>query len=391
MSKVGLHNYEEFFIDYHEGNLSPDQMKELESFVLMHPELQEEFDLLGDAKLTAPKVRMDNDWVNSLKKPVTHSASDDDKLVELLEGDLDEAERDQLMFRIENEEALKREWSLIKSVQLSPEAINYPNKKELKAGLHCMPAFMESKLEGWNNELKLKADTAIVYAESSALKRSVRVVPLFNRVVQFTAAAAAVLLVWMIWPDQSPTARRSMLSSNDNTEWRVVNTSSDDLNEQEGSTDDPASTNSNTNTVFFAHEESAPIKRNANRDQAPSKLTLRSHTLIAQKDHEKQVKGLEEELETPDEIYYASAGNTDHLKPAENNVLTLGQFAKQKLNQTLVQAKEPEEGLILALLDRTAEKISENTATQVDLDVHKASEGEKGKFRLSIGKLEIRR
>ncbi|MBO6026860.1 MAG: hypothetical protein J6P73_06395 [Bacteroidales bacterium] len=49
--KTNLENYEERFVDYMEGQLSPDEMKEVEAFVASHPELEEDFKLFCSSKL----------------------------------------------------------------------------------------------------------------------------------------------------------------------------------------------------------------------------------------------------------------------------------------------------------------------------------------------------
>lgn len=59
--KTNLQNYEERFVDYMEGQLSPDEMREVETFVTHHPELEEDFRLFAISKLEPdPKVRYEN-------------------------------------------------------------------------------------------------------------------------------------------------------------------------------------------------------------------------------------------------------------------------------------------------------------------------------------------
>jgi len=43
MSKINRHNYEEFFLDYHEGNLSGEQKAMVILFVESNDDLLEEF------------------------------------------------------------------------------------------------------------------------------------------------------------------------------------------------------------------------------------------------------------------------------------------------------------------------------------------------------------
>ena len=52
-SSIGPDNYELYFIEYHDSELNPDQETETLDFLKRHPELQEEFNLIGKAKLEA--------------------------------------------------------------------------------------------------------------------------------------------------------------------------------------------------------------------------------------------------------------------------------------------------------------------------------------------------
>ena len=42
-------NYEVYFIDYMDGNLSERERAEVEAFLLVHPDLQEQLDGMGEA------------------------------------------------------------------------------------------------------------------------------------------------------------------------------------------------------------------------------------------------------------------------------------------------------------------------------------------------------
>lgn len=50
--KTNMENYEERFVDYMEGQLDAAEMKEVEAFVALHPELEEDFKLFCSSKLT---------------------------------------------------------------------------------------------------------------------------------------------------------------------------------------------------------------------------------------------------------------------------------------------------------------------------------------------------
>ena len=48
--KTNLENYEERFVDYMEGQLDATEMKEVEAFVALHPELEEDFRLFCSSR-----------------------------------------------------------------------------------------------------------------------------------------------------------------------------------------------------------------------------------------------------------------------------------------------------------------------------------------------------
>ena len=47
-------NYEIYFIDYMDGNLSERERAEVEAFLLVHPDLQEQLDGMGEVRLEVP-------------------------------------------------------------------------------------------------------------------------------------------------------------------------------------------------------------------------------------------------------------------------------------------------------------------------------------------------
>ncbi|MFI5170993.1 MAG: hypothetical protein ACHQFW_01305 [Chitinophagales bacterium] len=53
--KINLNNYEEWMIDYIEGNLSEVQKKELMEFLEFHPELKNDLELFGQTRITPDK------------------------------------------------------------------------------------------------------------------------------------------------------------------------------------------------------------------------------------------------------------------------------------------------------------------------------------------------
>lgn len=68
--KTNLENYEERFVDYMEGQLSADEMHEVEAFVAQHPELEEDFKLFCSTKLE-PDTHVVYTKKESLMRPST--------------------------------------------------------------------------------------------------------------------------------------------------------------------------------------------------------------------------------------------------------------------------------------------------------------------------------
>ncbi len=56
---INQHNYEAFFLDYSEGNLSPEEVAELMLFLEQHPELKAELEAFEPIELVAPTVVFD--------------------------------------------------------------------------------------------------------------------------------------------------------------------------------------------------------------------------------------------------------------------------------------------------------------------------------------------
>ena len=68
--KTNLENYEERFVDYMEGQLDADEMREVEAFVAQHPELEEDFKLFCGSKLV-PDTSVVYTKKESLMQPAT--------------------------------------------------------------------------------------------------------------------------------------------------------------------------------------------------------------------------------------------------------------------------------------------------------------------------------
>ena len=57
--KISKNNYESFFIDYLDGNLSDSQIREIEAFLMNHDDLREEFEGLEKILLKPDNIKYD--------------------------------------------------------------------------------------------------------------------------------------------------------------------------------------------------------------------------------------------------------------------------------------------------------------------------------------------
>jgi hypothetical protein len=159
---IDINNYEQYFLDHLEGNLSPEQERELSVFLKAHPELKqllEDFDA-GPVPAAEPIIFHKK---NNLRKTIhptahIHENNAEEWMVSSLEGLLNEAE-----------------------------------EKELSVFLAANPVF-DRGMESLRKTV-LKADTSIIFPDKNRLKKKAPVLAL-SRAAWVSALAAAVLLLF---------------------------------------------------------------------------------------------------------------------------------------------------------------------------------------------------
>lgn len=219
MEKIDLHNYEAFLLDYLEGNLDEAGRAELKLFALTHPELEIDLDNFDLPVFDAEDLAFDAK--DQLKK-TDADLLQNDALLRYIEGDLNEAERQELELKLLTDKALSAELAGYKKTILQADASETFTGK---SGLlkteddlllsNTLIAYYENQLpeagrkafelelagnEGLAKELallattRLVADTSVVYPNKAELKKSARVIALFSA-RSLSAMAAAVLLL----------------------------------------------------------------------------------------------------------------------------------------------------------------------------------------------------
>jgi hypothetical protein len=127
---INQSNYEEWFVLYMDDELSASQKEMVDRFLLLHPHLQEELDLLLSTKLPA------DDVVFFDKSSLTAGAMKlnivDESLLLYIDNELSPAEQKRVEETIASNADLGLQHQLLQKTKLdASEVIPYPDKKEL--------------------------------------------------------------------------------------------------------------------------------------------------------------------------------------------------------------------------------------------------------------------
>jgi hypothetical protein len=129
MRRIDRYNYEEFFLDYLEGNLNDSEKKNLESFLAINPDLKEELDEMCLIELEEENITFDK---SSLKQ-IPFETDFEDFCVAKLEGDLEQEEEIAFTKYLNDDLIGKAQYQLYEKTKLTADFdIIYPDKEELK-------------------------------------------------------------------------------------------------------------------------------------------------------------------------------------------------------------------------------------------------------------------
>jgi hypothetical protein len=131
---INKNNYEAFFLDYHEGNLSPQQVADLLLYLEQHPQLKEEFESFENITFQdLNAIEFENK--NELKRVtgLTPSESWDEVMIASVEGILTQEEILLLNKQLSIDAKLQYEFLLYQKTKLAADvSIVFENKKDLK-------------------------------------------------------------------------------------------------------------------------------------------------------------------------------------------------------------------------------------------------------------------
>lgn len=123
-------NYEEAFLSYIDGELSAEGMAAVEAFVLLHPDLQQELDILLSTKLDSEVVvcyEKESLLADNMKVTIT-----DEDLLLYIDNELSREQKSKVESRLAADIQYNYEHQLLLSAKLAADQnIVYPNKADL--------------------------------------------------------------------------------------------------------------------------------------------------------------------------------------------------------------------------------------------------------------------
>lgn len=131
---INRHNYEEYFILYLDNELSSDQRRGVEEFARLHPDLQEELELLQQTKFIP-----DEQVIFSQKEELLFSgvssfisiSNYEEWLVAYIDNELTPEQRTAVEIFAGQHINVQKELELFQQTRLQPEAILFPDKESL--------------------------------------------------------------------------------------------------------------------------------------------------------------------------------------------------------------------------------------------------------------------
>src|SRR5438309_4757951 len=110
-------NYEEFFILYMDGELSKEQMAEVDEFANAHPNLKTELQLLLSTKLPLEEISINKEELFSSSM---NNAYDEEQLLSYIDNELTPEEVTELNEKITHDFQLQINYSTLLKAKLDP-------------------------------------------------------------------------------------------------------------------------------------------------------------------------------------------------------------------------------------------------------------------------------
>mgnify|MGYP000385449961 CR=1 FL=1 len=130
MSKINLHNYEAYFLDRAEGNLTAAEELQLKAFLEEHPDLKADLEDFENIQLTKEEVSIPK--LSLLRNEETGLLQKEHLLIASVEGALNAKEQKELNTLMEEDPNLLDELALYEKTKLPQERLPFADKDSLK-------------------------------------------------------------------------------------------------------------------------------------------------------------------------------------------------------------------------------------------------------------------
>ncbi|MFY7898943.1 MAG: anti-sigma factor family protein, partial [Chitinophagaceae bacterium] len=128
---ITKNNYEEFFLLYIDNELSASEREAVEAFVMLHPDLQEELQMLQQTVLLPePTFSFDKSSLFKSTEPV-NEYNFEEKALLYIDNELPETDKQHLEAFVASNATFKPALALLQQTKLPLEVIECPNKEAL--------------------------------------------------------------------------------------------------------------------------------------------------------------------------------------------------------------------------------------------------------------------
>lgn len=215
MSRINLHNYEAYLLDAAENRLSDAERKELEAFLLAHPELEAAW---SDE---LPYLTPGTDTFAGASLLLKDEPDEEEVLLlAYIEGLLTVTENKKVEARLKQDAEFAGKWKALKSVRLVADEqylasrqnlfVDRPTAEEEMA-LEIVEGLMSPAAMTVNEELvrsfertRLVADESVVFEQKDSLYRNAKVISLGSAWVRMAAGIALIAMITvLLWPTEN--------------------------------------------------------------------------------------------------------------------------------------------------------------------------------------------
>ena len=354
--KINRNNYETFFLDHYEGNLSHPDKTELDLFLEINPDLKEEFQHFENVILeSSDNEKLENK--DHLKKGIITSYNYKTYLIGLVENDLNPQDTLQTERFLEKNPFAKNELEFFKKTKSHP-------------------------------------DKTIIYFDKSSLKKIES--SLIRSLYYYVSAAASVLLLIGIYLFNNSNLSNEKLAYLDK---KTLSKTKTEIIVPENKTESASQQNFNRyNTAIKKNKsQKKPTHKSENTDLVV--IEQKSSTCISNRD--------EAEITIQDfipQLFSFEKYDNEVIPKPEENYLTLTQLVKRLAKKQLKKIADDEQAINVLLGENKKENIHRNfwdiaslgtkiiskiTGKEIKLDKKYNTEGEIASYSLVAGNFEF--